>query len=152
MVSIRQVASPEHITGKIHHLLDQMELKLFAEPSTVFFKPGAWWWMAYDGDKSVGFTGAKFEEEFNTLFLARSGVFREYRGQGIQRRFIRVRENLARRREIPRIATYTSHDNIQSANNLIKCGYRIYQPPFLWGCAGAIYFEKRIGLTNRETD
>lgn len=143
-IRIRCVATPEHITGKMHHLLDQMEMKIFGDASSLFFKPSGWWWLAYDGEKHVGFTGAKFEAEFNTLFLARSGVIREYRGLGIQRRFVRVREALARRNGIPRTATYTSGDNVHSANNLIKCGYRIYTPPFFWGVEGAIYFEKKL--------
>jgi hypothetical protein len=62
---------------------------------------------------------------------------------GLQRRFVRVREQKARRIGMRGIITDTS-DNPSSANNLIRCGYRIFTPENPWGFRHTIYWTKDL--------
>jgi hypothetical protein len=76
-------------------------------------------------------------------YLKRAGVRLPHRGKGLQRRFVRVREMLARKLCLHCLVTDTS-DNPSSANNLIACGYRIYRPNEPWGFPHTIYFYKDL--------
>jgi len=40
-------------------------------------------------------------------------------------------------------------DNIASANNFIRAGYRLYQPDFPWGWPHTLYWRKPIGSGDR---
>jgi hypothetical protein len=57
---------------------------------------------------------------------------------------IRVREAAARRAGVAWIYTYTAPDNYASANNLIRSGYRLYQPKTKWGLSDGLYFAKKL--------
>jgi RimJ/RimL family protein N-acetyltransferase len=76
-------------------------------------------------------------------FLARTIIKSNFRGKGLQKRFIRVREKYARAHGVHTIVTYTSPDNIISANNLIKCGYLLYIPQEKWGIQPFCYYFKK---------
>lgn len=105
------------------------------------------WWLAYavDGGRDLaGFCGLTPTYADETLgYLKRAGVLRPHRGQGLQRRFVRVREAKARRLGYRSIITDTS-DNPSSANNLIKCGYRMFTPENPWGFRHTCYWEKNL--------
>jgi len=102
------------------------------------------WWLLMDGGLAVGF--ASLEIYYYLVgwpaFLSLSGIIPMYRGQGLQKKLIRVRERMARKIDCGRIVTYSSYDNYASANNLINCGYRLYLPQKEWGIAGGYYFRK----------
>jgi GNAT superfamily N-acetyltransferase len=107
-----------------------------------------WWWLAYAADYSrdiAGFCGLTptYGSPRTIAYLKRAGVLLPHRGQGLQRRFIRVREMLARQRGFATIVTDTT-DNPPSANTLIACGYRIYEPPEPWGFKQTIYWKKEL--------
>jgi hypothetical protein len=36
-------------------------------------------------------------------------------------------------------------DNLASANNFIRAGYRLFQPPFPWVWPNTLYWRKPIG-------
>ncbi len=59
------------------------------------------------------------------LVLGNVGVLKEARGQGLQRRLIRVRERWGRAQNALRARTYCSADNAASVSNLMRCGYRV---------------------------
>lgn len=101
------------------------------------------WWLAYVDGRVAGYAGLRVcKTEGGYGFLARAGVLREHRGQGLQRRLIRVRDREARRLGLRRSITYTSQRNYASANNLISCGYRLYDPQYRFGVKDAMYFIK----------
>ncbi len=77
-------------------------------------------------------------------YLRRTGVLRQYRGQGVQRALIACRDREAKRLGIKENVTYTAKDNFASANNLIRCGYELYTPQCEYGLKGALYFCKTI--------
>lgn len=105
------------------------------------------WWLAFAIDERreiAGFCGLTPTYADPSLgYLKRAGVLQTHRGQGLQRRFVRVREARARRLGMRCLVTDTS-DNPSSANNLIRCGYRIYAPENPWGFRHTIYWSKDL--------
>jgi len=137
MISIRQAITPREL-----EVAEQLERKLFPLDDP-YRNYDAKWWLAWQDGEPVAFAAvAPVAGEPGVWFLARSGVVKSARGQNLQCRLIRVREAYARRMQGSTILTYTAADNLASANNLVRSGYKLYQPQFKWGCAGAIYFRK----------
>lgn len=110
------------------------------------------WWLLYDAAEiAVGFACLRPSLSWmDTGYLARAGVMAGHQGQGLQRRLIGVREQRARRYAWDWIVSDTS-DNPASANNLARCGFKMYDPAFPWGGKITLYWRKRIkrkGLSN----
>jgi GNAT superfamily N-acetyltransferase len=122
--------------------LDLLDAKCFPglEP---YLKPGAYWWLAVDGLGAAAFAGLKYVGH-NTGFLCRVGVDKAYRGLGLHKKLIRLREAKARKLGWKWIITYTSPLNVKSANNLISCGYKLYDPQTKYGVENALYFRKKL--------
>ncbi len=104
---------------------------------------GGYWWLVFDDDKPIAF-GGLIKGRINTGYgyLARVGVLPEYRGHGLHRRLIRVRERYARRLGWTGCVSDTSNGNVQSANNLIAEGYETYVPSICWGFSDSTYWRK----------
>lgn len=143
MARIRLVARPDHLTPYYRSMLDGLDLKCFPEDEP-YEKDGCYWWVAFDGPEPVAFAGLKplTGQNGGLAFLCRAGVLRSARGQGLQKRLIRVRLARARAAGLSQVLTYTHPLNFESASNLLKCGMRFHEPPFEWGCKGAMYFSK----------
>ncbi len=91
------------------------------------------WWIAFLEDEPVGFCClSPSMRRPNVGYLSYAGVMPEHRGQGLQKRLIRVRLKACRKRGWGEAVTYTN-DNPPSANNLIACGFRMWTPDELWG-------------------
>lgn len=75
--------------------------------------------------------------------MVRAGVAPAYQGQGLQKRLIRIRERFARKQGMNWLITST-YANMRSANNLISCGFRIFEPTLEWGAEGTIYWSKQL--------
>lgn len=104
--------------------------------------PDSVWWGAYGPSGHVaGYTVLEPWTD-GIGFLARSWVAPRYRGHRLQRRMIWVRERHARKCGIKRLVSYTADQNCQSANSLIRCGYRTYTPGEAWGTDGCTYWFK----------
>jgi GNAT superfamily N-acetyltransferase len=101
-----------------------------------------WWAMRVEG-VLAGYAGLLElpSNEGRTVFLNRSAVFKEWRGQGLQKRLIRVRLRYARERGYTHAITYTMRGNPASSNNLIGCGFRLYDPQ--WAYAGSVLYWQR---------
>ena len=90
---------------------------------------GAWWLLVYN-NRPVGFCGIHLSSNWQkTAYLCRVGILERHTGKGLHKRLIRVREKWARKQNIAWIVTDTASDNYPSANSLIKCGYRLWDPP-----------------------
>lgn len=138
-ISVRQATNPRELTVAF-----DMERRIFSgdRPYTDYT---AKWWIVWEGEEPVGFCAlAPLANEPGGWFLARSGLIKRMRGKRIQRKLVRVREAYVRRSQGTCVITYTSPENMPSANNLIACGYKLYSPFFRWGCSGAIYFKKAL--------
>jgi GNAT superfamily N-acetyltransferase len=133
----------EEITDTLKDLHDE----IFFDSAPQIDPNRGHWWLAFaidEGRELAGFCGLTETYADPTLgYLKRAGVRRAHRGQGLQRRFVRVREAKARRLGMRGIITDTT-DNPSSANNLIACGYRIYAPENPWGFNHSIYWTKDL--------
>lgn len=102
------------------------------------------WWLLYVGAELAGFAGLHSSVQWGDAgYLVRSGVRGKFRGKGLQRRLIRLRERQARARGWKWAITST-YDNHASANNLIACGYRLYEPQRPWGAKGTLYWRRQL--------
>ena len=114
-------------------------------PSDEALDPGkGFWWIVFDGAEPVAFAALRSVPSWSrTGYMARCGVLPAYRGRGIQRSLLTVREKMARRLGMVRIIS-TTYNNPASANNLIARGYRTYEPIQRWGAKETIYWVKNL--------
>jgi GNAT superfamily N-acetyltransferase len=102
------------------------------------------WWIAYYKGEPVAFAALNASYRWEkTGYLMRAGVLLEHQGRGLQRRLIKVRERKARQLGWEYMLSDT-HYNPASANNLIKCGYRIYEPATTWAFKASCYWRKKL--------
>jgi GNAT superfamily N-acetyltransferase len=148
-MTIRCVAAPGSVRDRWLEVLERLDRACFdGDPPPNWER--AWWWVAWSRGAPVAFAGlapitpGAANGRHGVGYLCRAGVVPAARGQGLQRRMIRVREAAARRAGMRELITYTSRENTKSANNLIACGYRLYTPPEEWGLEGAFYFCRRL--------
>jgi len=64
-------------------------------------------------------------------------------GNSLQFRFMRALELRARRNGWSSVVSDTT-DNVVSANNFIRAGYRLYRPREPWGWPHTLYWRKHI--------
>jgi len=96
-------------------------------------EPGTVWWLIRDEHKKpVAYCGVKYMKVDNAFYFHRAGVTPSARRKGLHKRMIRTRIAYVKKEKANGAMTYTSHTNITSANNLIKCGFILWSPEF-WG-------------------
>jgi GNAT superfamily N-acetyltransferase len=101
------------------------------------------WWIAYDDSNPIGFCSIKQSSRWSdTAYLCRAGVLRAHRGKGIQKKLIRTRVNYARREGFTWLITDTFY-NPASANSLIACGFKMFNPTNPWSFKDACYWRKK---------
>ena len=101
------------------------------------------WWLAQEGDVLKGFAGLWPSVRVEGAgYLCRAGVMPGARGQGLQRRLIRVREKAARRKGWVALFSDTDPRNAHSQANLIACGYRPFRPSELWSGDDWVYWRR----------
>ncbi len=115
---------------------------------------GADWLIGWDGDEPAAYCAWKTVDHDGAPvgFHYRGGVLPDYRGHGLQRRMLRLREAEMRRHGLARVVTYTDADGAASMRNLIAEGYRPYAPTPATtlsgigrlGRVGFVHWEKRI--------
>lgn len=101
-------------------------------------------WILKDSDVDVGFCYLTILDD-STAFLSRAGVVPDFRGKGLQKRLISVRERYARKVGISQLITYTLTSNLASSNNLIRCGYTLYTPSEAYAGTSSLYWNKIMG-------
>lgn len=102
------------------------------------------WWLALVHDQPAGFACLRVMDS-KIAYLALAGVLPKYRGRGIQKRLIKLRENYARALGCKVMITYVAWANWPSANSLIRAGYKIYTPAGKpWGLKYSLYFQKDL--------
>lgn len=104
---------------------------------------GYWWGVFFHG-AMVGFCALRRSSRWvDTGYLWRAAVLRDHRGRGLQRRMIGVRERMARQLGWTFMISDTN-DNPTSANNLIHCGYKMYNPSWPYGVETTCYWSKKL--------
>lgn len=145
MASVRLVRCSDPRTPAESRLILRMDKQLFPDddrPETG--QAHSQWWIAWEGDKPVGYCAVEYAGYADRGFLSRVGVLPRAGGKGLQRRFIRVRERYARSVGWAVMVTYVSRDNYPSLVNLLRCGYRLYRPAGEWGAKGALYLYRDL--------
>jgi GNAT superfamily N-acetyltransferase len=105
-----------------------------------------YWWLVRDGVVPIAFAVLREVDSWeNTGYMARCGVLEGYRGNGLQRRLLQVRERKARNLGMERVIT-TTYNNPRSANNLIKRHFLTYLPTTKWGAPDTIYWVKNLEI------
>lgn len=132
----------------VDHLIDLHNLTFGDTAPMAEFEYGAWW-LVYMSDvltrntDPIAFAGiTACAQAKHHGYLKRTGVLQAHTGHGLQRRLIRMRESYARKLGWTTIITDTSRDSLPSSNNLIKAGYKLYEPETPWGVPGALYWRK----------
>ena len=101
-------------------------------------------WLGWADKTPVAFCTARYWREESAVFLERAGVLPIAGGHGLQRRMIRLRESWAKQKGAECVLTYVSARNYESLVNLLRCGYRFYEPVYPWGVADGHYFKKEL--------
>jgi GNAT superfamily N-acetyltransferase len=102
------------------------------------------WWLAFHESMPVAFAGVvRSTHVCNAGYFYRVGVLRKHCGNGLQLRLMRAIETRARLNGWSCVVSDTT-DNLASANNFIRGGYRLYQPRTPWAWPNTLYWRKFI--------
>ena len=141
MYRIREVDRDD---DEIADTLADLHRLTFFESATIPEFDHGHWWLAYYGGLPVAFAGlVPSTHAHNAGYFCRVGVIRNHRGNGLQLRLIRAMEWRAGRRGWRCIVSDTT-DNLISANNFIRAGYRLYRPEYSWGWPNTLYWHKSL--------
>jgi GNAT superfamily N-acetyltransferase len=138
---IREVDSQD---DEIAETLTELHDLTFLDSAPIPEFDRGYWWLAYLGAEAVAFAGivpSAFVE--NAGYFCRVGVVKRYWGNSLQLRLMRALEFRARQIGWGWILSDTT-DNLVSANNFIRAGYRLYQPQLPWGWANTLYWRKSV--------
>jgi hypothetical protein len=124
-------------------LADLHRLTFFAAAPVPEFDHGHWW-IAYRESMAVAFAGViPSTYAFNSGYFCRVGVLNKHCGNALQLRLMRALELRARQNRWSSVISDTT-DNLASANNFIRAGYRLYQPQYPWAWPHTLYWRKSI--------
>jgi len=124
-------------------LADLHRLTFFDSAPVPEFDHGHWW-LAFDEKMPVGFAGVvAATHAYNAGYFCRVGVLKKHCGNALQLRLMRALDSRARHNGWCCIVSDTT-DNLASANNFIRGGYRLYQPHFPWAWPNTLYWRKSI--------
>jgi len=102
------------------------------------------WWIATENGVDIGFAGLVRTVSWTDCgYLCRAGVVPDARGQGLQKKFIRVRLRQAKALGWKWVITDTT-DNPASANSLIATGFKLFQPTKPWGFKNTLYWRRKL--------
>lgn len=125
-------------------ILTDLHTSCFGESAEQAEYDNGSWWLAYFEKEPIAFAGlVPSTLGLDTGYLKRVGVLEEHRGQGLQKRLIRVRESRAKRNGWVRLVTDCT-DNPASANSLYAAGFKMFKPKYVWAFDNSLYWQKRI--------
>ena len=103
-----------------------------------------YWWLAFHEVEAVAFAGViPSTHVCNAGYFCRVGVLSEHWGNRLQLRLMRALEARARLNGWCSIVSDTT-DNLSSANNFIRAGYRLFEPKCPWAWPHTLYWRKVI--------
>jgi len=119
--------------------LKELDFKIFKDCGDEFLKNRDWW-VIISGNKIIAYCGCLFRE--NICIFVRAWVQKDYRGQKLHRKMIKLRLKSAYDCRIA--VTYTTFDNYASANNLISEGFKLFCPEYAYAGRQMLYFQKNL--------
>lgn len=100
------------------------------------------WWAAFHRSGLVAFAGiVPSTHVLNAGYFCRVGVLGDHCGHGLQLRLMRAMALRAHLNGWSSIISDTT-DNIHSANNFIRAGYRLFRPKTPWAWPNTLYWRK----------
>ena len=103
-----------------------------------------YWWIATQDGVDCAFAGLICSPWWSDCaYLIRCGVVPNCRGQGLQKKFIRVRIRQAKALKMNWVITST-YDNPASANSLISCGFKMFNPTKPWMAKHTSYWRLNL--------
>lgn len=145
MLKIREVDTDDDEIVDVIHWLDR---QCFPQEGRGDPEQG-WWWLVFHTDPyttPIAYAGmVKSRSTPNGVYFNRCGVLPAFRGQGLQKKLIRVRQCKAKRLGFTTVVSDTNE--AASANNLIACGFRMFSPKLRWGLASSTYWRKSLCQT-----
>ncbi len=139
---IRRATGPEDVA-----VMKRMHVQLFlgGRESVPPMTEGDWWLVDHGGEL-IAFAGMyKSKYYYTTGYLCRAAVAFEHRGQGLQKRIIRVRLRESKVQGLTCAVTDTERTNYPSVNSLISCGFRLFRPWRPWATyKNGLYWGKLL--------
>jgi GNAT superfamily N-acetyltransferase len=133
----------ESLDASTKKQIETLQKTCLPEDDPTFPEDGTWW-VGYDGQQAVAFCLIKPSSQWeDTAYLARSGVLYYWRGKGLQKRMIGIREKHARSRGYTWLISDTTK-NPPSANSLARLGYQMFEPTKPWGLDCTLYWRKKL--------
>ncbi len=127
---LRKVFSEGIIRNEFLYLqLQELDILCFGL-GTYEFKNNRDWWVIEKDMQIIAYCGCLYKHNEGLCIFNRAWVNPEHRRLGIHGRMIRTRIRTAKQKGIEDIITYTTADNIKSANNLIRNGFLLYSPQY----------------------
>jgi hypothetical protein len=141
MYRIREVDA--HDDDVADTLAELHQLTFFDAAPVPKFDQG-YWWLALHEAESVAFAGViPSTHVCNSGYFCRVGVLSKHCGNRLQLRLMRAVEARARLNGWCSIVSDTT-DNLSSANNFIRAGYRLFEPKIPWAWPNTLYWRKFI--------
>jgi len=124
----------------LYNQLQELDRQVFPGCGDEFIKNRVWWVMEDQG-KIIAYSGCIYSE--GVCIFNRAWVHRNFRGNGLQSKMIKAR--LGNAKGLAYVAiTYTTFDNVHSANNLIKNKFTLYSPMYAYAGKDKLYFKKEL--------
>lgn len=102
------------------------------------------WWVGYLDKEPVSYAGIIPSTHYRTgCYFKRVGVMPGHRGHGLQLRHMQTMERRVRASGYSLIVSDTTN-NLQSANNFIRAGYRLFEPECPWAFEYSLYWRKQL--------
>jgi GNAT superfamily N-acetyltransferase len=102
------------------------------------------WWIAFKRTEPVAFAGIVPSTFIvRAGYFCRVGVLGKHCGHGLQSRLMRAMEARARLNGWRSVISDTT-DNMHSANNFIRAGYRLFRPENPWAWPNTLYWRKDL--------
>jgi hypothetical protein len=141
MYRIREVDATDEETA---YMLAELRQSTFLDRAPVPAFDEGHWWLALSGGSPVGFAGViPSTHVLNAGYFCRVGVLGQHCGHRLQLRLMRAMEARARVNGWCSIVSDTT-ENVHSANNFIRAGYRLFVPSHPWAWANTLYWCKEI--------
>jgi hypothetical protein len=139
MYRIREVDGSD---DEISDVLKELHRLTFLDYASVPDFGVGHWWLTYREGLPVGFAGmVPSAYVANAGYFCRVGVLRAHHGNALQLRMMRAMQIRARGNGWCCVVSDTTN-NLFSANNFIRAGYRLYQPKQPWGWSNTLYWLK----------
>jgi GNAT superfamily N-acetyltransferase len=146
MHQIREVDAKAALVAWKIQKLNRCAPDIFPTLQARHFRDG-FWWFALFRENIVGFAGmVPFLPGTGAPigYLKRAYVVPSARGSGLQRQFLRIREDRARILGWTLLVSECGAGNIPSANNFLACGFNLFDPEQPWGAPDSIYWMKKL--------